>query len=216
MKISSLLSINEDASVQQEHALLSLLIKAGKEIEDDIDYDYSDGAMEAHKGEFMNGKSSLFDEFGKRLADASEILDFAEKEKVELFVAGFDGNWEEAYIPPNNPEIVVRKSTKPGMFIITFRGSKFELTKEEGEKVFAQFNDTELFKYKRIGDRKPVSWDDGDVDGGTPAYLWRRARNKWMSRDTSYDDDRDLDESDYKFHDEAMYGALIFKNLHHH
>ena len=212
MKLTSLLSVKEDAPVQQEHALLTLLKNAGKEIQKDIDYDFSDGTMDYHRGLLMDGKSTLFDNHGRCLAEASEIIDHAENEKVILLVAGYDGNWEQAYIVPTSAEMVVRKSTNPGKYTVSFRGMKFDFTREEAEKVFADFVDTELFEYERIADRIERNWDD-DFDEDTPRWAVAAARRRWADREDDY---RDLDENDYKFEKETMYGALIYKDLHHH
>ena len=212
MKLTSLLSVKEDAPVQQEHALLVLLKNAGKEIEKDLDYDFNDGTMDYYRGLKMDGKTSLFDDHGRCMAETDEILDHAEHEKLVILVAGYDGNWEDAYIVPSNAEMLVRKSPTPGKYSISFRGTKFEFTRDEAEKIFADYVNTELFEYERIGDRIERSWDD-DFDEDTPRSVYRTARRKWMDGDY---DDRDLDESDYKFEKETMYGALIYKDLHHH
>jgi len=212
MKLTSLLSVKEDSPVQQEHALLSILKNAGKEIKADIDYDFSEGVMDYHNGLLMDGNSSLFDDHGRCLAETSEILDHVENEKVILLVAGYDGNWEQAYIVPKSAEMLVRKSNEPGKYSVSFRGMKFDFTREEAEKVFADFVDSVLFEYERIGDRIERSWDD-DFDEDTPRWAVAAARRRWADREDDYDD---LDESDYKFEKEAMYGALIYKDLHHH
>ena len=213
MKLNSLLSVKEDAAVQQEHALLSLLKHAGKEVEKELDYNFYDGEMDYPISLFVTGKSTLFHDNGRCMAETSEILDHVEKEKVVLLVAGYDNNWEEAYVVPDRAELIVKKSVNDGKYVISFRGSKFELTRDEAEKVFADFVDSELFKYKRIGDRKERNWDD-DFDEDTPRSVYRAAKNRWMNRDPY--DDPDLSEDDYNFEDETMYGALIYKDLHHH
>ena len=213
MKLTSLLSVKEDVPAQKEHALLTLLKNAGKEIQKDIDYDFSDGTMDYHHGLLMVGKSTLFDNHGRCLAESSEILDHAENEKVILLAAGYDGNWEQAYIVPTSAEMVVRKSTYPGKYIVSFRGMKFDFTREEAEKVFTDFVDTELFEYERIGDRVEYSWND-NFDEDTPRWSITSARNSWLKN--REDDYHELGENDYKFEKEAMYGALIYKDLHHH
>lgn len=212
MKLISLLSVKEDAPVQQEHALLTILKNAGKEIKADIDYDFGDGTMDYHRGLLMNSNSTLFDGHGRCLADPSAILDHVENEKVILLVAGYDGNWEDAYIVPKSAEMLVKKSTEPGKYSVSFRGMKFDFTREEAEKVFTEFFDTELFEYERIGDRIERSWDD-DVDEDTPRWAVAAARRRWANREDDYDE---LGENDYKFEKETMYGALIYKDLHHH
>ena len=213
MKLTSLLPIKEDVAVQQEHALLTLLKNAGKEIQEDIDYDFREGTMDYHHGLLMDGKSTLFDDHGRCLAETSEILDYVENEKVILLVAGYDGNWEQAYIVPTSAEMVVKKSTNPGKYAVSFRGMKFDFTREEAEKVFADFVNTELFEYERIGDRIERSWDD-NFDEDTPRWAITAARNSWINRED--DDYHELDENDYNFEKETMYGALIYKDLHHH
>ena len=213
MKLNSLLSIKEDAADQQEHELLSLLKNAGKEVEKELDYNFYDGEMDYPISLRVTGKSTLFNDHGRCLAETSEILDHVKKEKVVLLVAGYDGNWEEAYIVPDRAELIVKKSVNDGKYVILFRNSKFELTRDEAENVFADFVDSKLFEYKRIGDRKERNWDD-DFDEDTPRSVYRAAKNRWMNRDPY--DDPDLSEDDYNFEDETMYGALIYKDLHHH
>ena len=214
MKLTSLLSVKEDAPVQQEHALLTLLKNAGQEIKKDIDYDFSDGTMDYHRDLMMNHTNSpnMFSDHGRCLAEASEILDHVDNEKIVLLVAGYDGNWEDAYIVPTKSEMLVKKANEDGMYSISFRGMKFTFTREEAEKVFTDYVDTKLFEYERIGDRIERSWDD-DFDEDTPRSVYAAARRRWMNREDDYDD---LDENDYKFEKESMYGALIYKDLHHH
>ena len=206
MKLSALLSITEeDASEQQqEHALLTELKKAVKEIEDDIGYDFQSGEMDYHRGQLLDSKSGVFGNHGQCMAEATEILDHVDNEKVTLLVAGFDGNWEDVYIVPTNSEMLVKKSGNAGKYIVKFRSKTYELDRDALEKVFTEFYDSELVEYHRVGDRKERSWDD-DYDS---SYYHRRRRE-----DDGYEPD--LTEDDYKFETEHLYGALIYKNLHH-
>ena len=216
MKLSALLAITEeDASEQQqEHALLTELKKAVKEIEADIDYDFQSGEMDYHRGQLLGSKSGVFGNHGQCMAEATEILDHVDTEKVTLLVAGFDGNWEDVYIVPTNSEMLVKRAGEAGKYVVKFRSKTYELDKDTLEKVLIEFYDSELVEYERIGDRKERNWDDDlDYDGMTRGTYNSLRRAHQRHEDDGYEPD--LTEDDYKFETEYLYGALIYKNLHH-
>jgi hypothetical protein len=212
MKLSSLFSITENApETPQEHELLTALVKAVKEVEGDITYDFSDGTMDSASGNFMGSSSTLMDKFGKCFADPDEIANAAENEKLVLFVAAYDGMYEEAFIVPTNNEVFIKRSSEQGSFTVKFRGKSYSLQKEELEKLLVEFYDKEILKYQHIGKQKQRRWDDDldyeDISRSTYNRLKARWADSW--------DDRELDEDDYEFNEETFYGALVYKNYHH-
>lgn len=212
MKLSSLFSITENApETPQEHELLTALVKAVKEVEGDITYDFSDGTMDSASGNFMGSSSTLMDKFGKCFADPDEIANAAENEKLVLFVAAYDGMYEEAFIVPTNNEVFIKRSSEQGSFIVKFRGKSYSFQKEELEKLLDEFYDKEILKYEHIGKQKQRSWDDDldyeDMSRSTYNILKAKWADSW--------DDRELGEDDYEFNEETFYGALVYKNYHH-
>ena len=190
-----------------DKALLSELIAAVKEIESDIDYDFQSGEMKYHKGLLLTWKSGVFGKTGRCMADAHEIAEYANNEKVELLVAGFDSNFEDVYIVPTGSELLVKKSVKPGMLIVKFRSKQYELTANHLTGVFQKFIDSDIFDYRRIGERAEPSEDDNP-----------RQRPSFRSRSVDKNNDQwgeQLSEDDYTFDDSGIMGALIYKNLHH-
>lgn len=205
MKLSSLLSEKTITHTQQEQALLALLRTSCEEIKKHLDFDFKNGEMDYLDGLKMTyDNSTLFDRQGRCFAEVTEILDHVKNEKVIVLIAGYDADWEEAYIIPTNSEMIIKKAGDAGKFVISFRGHKFTFTREEAENVFGAFVDNKLFDYQRIGDRIDRRWLDDEYD--YPRHIKRKPQ---------FDDERDLDENDYAFEKEGMYGALIYKDLYH-
>lgn len=190
-----------------DKALLSELIAAAEEIESDIDYDFQSGEMKYHKDLLLTWKSGVFGKTGRCMADAHEIVEYANNEKVELIVAGFDYNFEDVYIVPTGSELLVKKSVKPGMFIVKFRSKQYELPGSHLTKVIQDFYDSDIFEYRRIGKRVERS-EDGDDE-----YSRGRRFRSFDKNDNGQE--KELTEDDYEFDDSNITGALIFKNLHH-
>lgn len=190
-----------------DKALLSELIAAAEEIESDIDYDFQSGEMKYHKDLLLTWKSGVFGKTGRCMADAHEIVEYANNEKVELIIAGFDYNFEDVYIVPTGSELLVKKSVKPGMFIVKFRSKQYELPANHLTGVFQKFTDSDIFDYRRIGERAESSEDEDP-----------RRRSTFHSRSFDKNNDRwgeQLSEDDYTFDESRIIGALIYKNLHH-
>ena len=212
MKLSSLFPIIENApETPQEHELFTALVNAVKEVEDDITYDFDDGTMASESRNFMGSNSTLMNRFGKCFADPDEIVNAAENEKLVLFVAAYDGMYEEAFIVPTNNEVFIKRSSEQGNFIVKFRGKSYAFQKEELEKLLAEFYDKEILKYQHIGKQKQRSWDDDldyeDMSRSTYNRLKATYADRW--------EERELSEDDYEFSEETFYGALVYKNYHH-
>ena len=212
MKLSHLLnSARISEETQEEHSLMSKLLAAAKEIPDSIDNDFENACPEYPKDFFMNHKNGLFNNTGKCLADQTDILNYAENEKVRLLVAGYDGmGYEELFICTKSPEMLVKKSATPGNFAITFRGSRFDMPAKELQSVLDSFSDTCVAKYDRIHERKER--DEG-FDEDTPRWAIRQHQNRWRNGDDGYEPE--LDEDDFTFTDVSLYGAFVYQDLHH-
>lgn len=207
MKLSALLAETEESQTSSDRALLSALIDAASEIESEIDYDFKSGKMHYHKGSLLTWQSGVFGKTGRCMADSFDVVESAKNEKVELMVAGFDFNYEDVYIVPTNSEILVKKSGKPGNFIVKFRSRQYELPGGHLTKVIQDFYDSDIFEYRRIGKRVERS-EDGDDE-----YSRGRRFRSFDKNDNSQE--KELTEDDYEFDDSTITGALIFKNLHH-
>lgn len=205
MKISQLLSITENTA--QEHELLTMLRRAVKQIPNDIDYDFKEGSVAYPKGSFFDGNSTLFDGHGKCLADESDILDHAEQEKLQLLVGGFDIDYENFFVSLNKPEILIKRSTTPGNFTVTYEGKRFDFEKAELQKLISDFHN-KVTTYNRITGRKETTTDDDDE-----APSWYRRQRHRRPEDDGYE--RDLDESDFDFAAVELWGGFMYNNLSH-
>ena len=211
MKLNSLFAVTEDTTEMQEHELLTALVNAAKEVEGDITYDFDDGTMASESKNFMGSSSTLMNRFGKCFADPDEIANAAENEKLVLFVAAYDGMYEEAFIVPTNNEVFIKRTGEQGNFTVKFRGKNYSFQKEELEKLLAEFYDKEILKYQHIGKQKQRKWDDDldyeDMSRSTYNRLKATYADRW--------EERELGEDDYEFNEETFYGALVYKNYHH-
>ncbi len=196
-----------------EH-LFGLLMSSLKKIPSNIEFDFSEGTTGYLSGLQMDGKSTLFNDEGKCLVDyIDNIYGHATHEKVELLIGGYDGDYEEFFISPNENVMVVKRAAKnitgeDEHVVVRFKGQTLDMSRADFEAALEKFTDAKI-DYERLGERINKDHDDYDDEFGSrkPTFWHNQYPREW--------DEPELDESDYKITVSSLYGGLLYKNLHH-
>lgn len=206
----------QDIPVEQHNVmqLASLMVQAITQIPNKISWNYDEDppSVDYIRDLFLDGKSTLFNEDGRCMVEWSDdIYAHMKYEKLELFVGGYDGDYEEFFIEPQENLMVIKRAARtiPGEdehVVVRYSGHTFNLSRDDFGKVIKIFSDKSV-EYPRPGDKIERGYWDEDY-GRRPA---RRQHNEYPPE---YDEP-EPSEDDFKTIKSKLYGALLYKDLHH-